>query len=167
MIVAHLTLGSLGPCSQGEGGDKQEELFLMLSSWGQCVSSLASGIATSYTSVGLARREAVLVKSSIPPRMRSSLRVLPLSDSLFGQQVSEMVYQASERARDSAFLRPPRAPAPFSKGAPAGRGNKRRFGGSSGGSPRAEGTGSLTLRGRTLPQRAGHLGGGGASPPPQ
>ena len=99
-------------CAQGVGGDKQEELFLMLSSLGQCVSSLASGIATSYTNGVLARREAVLVKSSIPPHMRSSLRVLPLSDSLFGPQVSEMVHQASGRARDSAFLRPlePRPP---------------------------------------------------------
>ena len=136
VVVTPSDSGIPGPsCSQGEGGEKQEELFLMLSSLGQCVSSLASGLAASYTNVVLARREAVLVKSSIPPQMRNSLRVLPLADSLFGPQVSEMVHQASERARDSAFLRPPRAPAPSSKGAPAGRGRKRRFGGRGGSSP--------------------------------
>ena len=121
--------------SKGEGGGRQEDLFLLLSSLGQCVSSLASGLSASYTNVVLARRDAHLGGSTIPPQVRGSLRILPLSDSLFGPQVSEMIHQASERARDLAFLRPPRAPAPFSQGSQAGRGKRRRFGGRGGGSP--------------------------------
>ena len=136
VLVPSSDVGIPGPStSAGQGGDRQEDLFLLLSSIGSCVSSLASGLASSYTNVVLARRDAWLGKSNIPPPVRSALRVLPLSDSLFGPQVGEIVHQASERARDSAFLKPPRAPAPFSQGPQAGRGKRRRFGGHGGGSP--------------------------------
>ena len=53
--------------SKGDGGDRQEDLFLLLSSLGQCVSSLASGLSTSYTNVVLARRDTLLGGSTIPP----------------------------------------------------------------------------------------------------
>ena len=152
--------------SKGDGGDRQEDLFLLLSSLGQCVSSLASGLSASYTNVVLARRDAYLGGSTISPQVRGSLRILPLSDSLFGPQVSEMIHQASERARDSAFLRPPRAPAPFSRGSQAGRGRRRRFGGRGGGSPPRKRASSPTLRGGTLPQRALQLRGVGPRPFP-
>ena len=108
----------------------QDEIFFfcwVLSSLGQCVSSLASGISTSYTNVVLARRDAYLQTSKIPVNAKSALRVLPLSTSLFGPQVADILHQVSERARDSAFLGPPRATATHSRGTPLGRG-KRRFG---------------------------------------
>ena len=137
-----------GPSTSAEGGGvRQENLFLLLSSLGHCVSSLASGLASSYANVVLARRDAWLSKSTIPPQVRNSFRVLPLSDSLFGPQVSEMVHQASERARDSAFLKPPRVQVPFSQGSQAGRGKRRRFGGRGGGSP------SRKRAKRSYPQR--------------
>ena len=88
---------------------------------------MASGMATSYTNVVLARRDAHLLNSKVPPHAKGSFRVLPLSGSLFGPQVADMLHQVSERAWDSVFLRPPWAPAPQSRGPPAGRG-KRRFG---------------------------------------
>ena len=136
VLVSSPDAGIPGPSSSaGERDDKQEDLFLLLSSLGQCVSSLASGLTSSYTNVVLARRDALLGKSSLPHHVRNSFRVLPLSDTLFGPQVSEMVHQTSERARDSAFFKPPRAPAPFSQGPQAGRGKRRRFGSRGGGSP--------------------------------
>ena len=52
LVVSSPDSGVPGPStSEGEGGDKQEDLFLLLSSLGQCVSSLASGLSTSYANV--------------------------------------------------------------------------------------------------------------------
>ena len=124
--------------SAGVGGNWHEELFLVLSSLGQCLSSLSSGLATSYTNVVLTRRDALLSKSKVPPPVRSSFRLLPLSNSLFGPQVTDMLHQVSERARDAAFLRPQQAPASGSRGSFSARGGgsgKRRFGGRGGRSP--------------------------------
>ena len=119
----------------GENELRQDDLFLLLSSLGQCVSSLAAGLSCSYTNVVLARRDALLGKAILPYQVRHSLRVLPRSDSLFGPQVSDLVHQASERARDSAVFKPQRAHSTFDQGTKAGRGKKRRFGGRGGGSP--------------------------------
>ena len=79
VVVSSPDEGIPGPsASAGQGDDRQEDLFLLLSSLGCCVSSLASGLASSYTNVVLARRDGWLSRSNIPPSVRDSFRVLPL-----------------------------------------------------------------------------------------
>ena len=88
------------------------------------------------------RRDALLFKSKVPPPVRSSFRLLPLSNSLIGPQVTDMVHQASERARDAASLRSQQAPASGSQGPFSARG-----GGSGSGGLAGEVVGPLSVSG--------------------
>ena len=101
--------------------------------------------------------------------MRSSFRLLPLSNFLIGPQVTDMVHQASEHARDAASLRSQQAPASGSQGPFSARGGGSGSGGLAGGvvGPLSvSGPGYLTLPSGRLSQRAGQLAGAGPRPFP-
>lgn len=132
-----LLLSNAGLNSQQSLEDvDRERVFSMLSSLGFCFSNLADNLARSYTNLVLARRDAVLESSKLDSHSCATFRSLPLSPpGLFGPQVQGLVHSLSERARDSALLRPsPPQQQQHSKRA-RGVGRKRRSSSTQGGPP--------------------------------
>ena len=92
---------------QGSEESDRDSVFSLLSSLGFCFSSLAGVLSRSYADLVVARRDAFLEASAFDTHAKASFRALPLSSTdLFGPQVQGMVHTLSERARDSALLRP-------------------------------------------------------------